>query len=211
MIDLTPIVDIIKGQYLSFGYLIVFLAVFLKHIILVSLVWPGGTLLIVGVVFAVSGQLSFLLILLFAWLGALLGNTANYVLGRKGVLEIIKASRFYPRIERYMNLAFRFMKKHGRSSIFLAQFLGHLRPLVSILAGGVKMPFQEFFIFQLPAVIIWYLIYCGLGFFLAKTVNIDDLFSTVTWVIVGLAVFLVLIFNLFFREKFEAFIKEEEN
>ncbi len=210
MIDFSWLIDLIKGQYLTFGYLIVLVAVFLKHIVLVSLIWPGGTLLVLGVLFSLSGQLSFPLVVLFAWLGAVLGNMVNYELGRRGVLEILKASRFYPRLEPYLNLALRFIKKHGPFSIFLSQFIGHLRPVVCILAGGAKMPFRDFFLFQLPAALLWYIIFCGLAFLLALTLNVEAFLNNIGWGVVGLALIFGLIYNFFLKKKFQDFFEEEK-
>jgi membrane protein DedA with SNARE-associated domain len=187
MPNTNQIIDLIRDQYLSYGYLIVLVAAFLEYIIGVGFLWPGGTLILLGVLYCVNGQLSLPLLIGAVWIGAVLGNLVTYWLGLAGVLRLIKASRFYPKIEPYLERAHNFMLNYGRRSVFISQFIGYVRPFVSLLAGAVRLPFHHFLVYQIPAALIWNIIFCGVGFLLVKS------FSNVEMLMSGLGIAIMAI------------------
>ncbi len=202
MPGISQILDVIKDQYLSYGYLILIIATYIEYVILAGWVWPGGTLVLLGVVYSIDGQLSFPLVVGAVWLGAALGNATNYWLGYAGVLKLLMRSRFYPKIKPYLDRAHDFMIKFGRRSIFFSQFIGAVRPFVCLLAGAVRMPARQFFVYQLPAVLLWNIIFCGAGYLLAKSVNnVETLVSGFGLVIVTITGLVWLSYRLIMRRR----------
>ena len=191
MFDPNQLLELVKGQYLAYGYLIVLIAAYVEYVFPIGYFWPGGTFIMLGVVYSIDGKLSWPLIVGLVWLGASLGNVTNYWLGQAGLLQLLKASRFYPRFAPYLERAQRFMEKRGQRAVFLSQFIGYIRPVVSVLAGTTRLPFGRFMISQVPGVLLWNIIFCGVGYLLAKTVgNIETLMSglgLIILVIVGLS------------------------
>jgi membrane protein DedA with SNARE-associated domain len=205
MPDINQILDTIKDQYLNYGYLILLLAGLIEYIALLGLLWPGGTIIVIGMVYCVSGQLSFPIAVGMVFLGAALGNAINFWLGRAGVLKLIKANRFYPKIEPYMDQAHNFMEKYGRRSLFLSQFIGAVRPFVCIMAGALRVPARQFFIYQLPALLLWNIIFCGGAYLLAHSVkNVEGLMSWFGVAIAGIFAIIWLSYRFVKRRRSQA-------
>src|SRR5437868_6996099 len=110
---LNNFLDIIKQQYATFGYLIVFLGAYFENTIFLGLILPGGSLVLLGAVYASDGTLSFPLVILLGWLGMALGNSTDYWLGRWGIYNLIKKTRFNARLEPQMNKASKFLQERG--------------------------------------------------------------------------------------------------
>ncbi len=200
--SLTEILDLVKAQYLSYGYLIVLVATYIEYVVLLGYIWPGGTVILIGLIYSVNGQLSWLLIVGAFWVGAVLGNLTNYWLGRKGALGLLKASRFYPKFEPYLIRASEFLTKYGRRSVFISQLVGYIRPFVALLAGAAGMPLRQFMLFQLPAVLLWDIIFCGLGYLLARSFsNVESILSGIGLVILVLVGLTWLGYRFFMRRR----------
>ena len=80
--SLQETIDFLRLYYHDYGYAIVFFGAWLENIVLVSLVWPGGVVVLLGAIYARLGELSFGLTIILAWLGSLLGTFVNYLIGR---------------------------------------------------------------------------------------------------------------------------------
>lgn len=76
------VVDVLRAYYGNHGYALVFAGSLLENIALVSFVWPGGVIVLLGAIYARLGELSIGLVILLAWLGSLAGTLINYTLGR---------------------------------------------------------------------------------------------------------------------------------
>lgn len=184
---LNHILEIIKQQYASYGYLIVFLGAYFENTIFLGLILPGGSLVLLGAVYAADGTLSLPLVLLLGWLGMALGNSTDYWLGRLGIYNLIKKTRFSARLEPQMEKAKKFLQERGGLAVFLSHFIGHLRSFVALTAGTVHFSFRRFASYELAAAFLWNLMYCLLGFFLASSVsNLDGVIGRVGLIMAGI-------------------------
>ncbi len=201
MPDFNQLLELIKAQYLSYGYLIVFLAAYFEFVILLGYIWPGGTIIIIGITYSIDGRLSFPLLALLVVLGAVLGNLTSYLLGRQGIMRPIEKSRFFPRFAPYLERASKFMTRYGPHSVFLSQFVGYARPFVMVLAGTVRMSLPQFLLYQIPGAIIWNLFFCGLAFLLAKTLNVESLVSGIGLTVAVLVILAYFGYRFFLHRK----------
>ncbi|HEX2172255.1 MAG TPA: hypothetical protein VHL09_07400 [Dehalococcoidia bacterium] len=80
--SLRDVVDFLQTYYLTYGYAFVFAGSLLENIALVSFVWPGGVIVLLGAVYARLGDLSLPLVIGLAWIGSFAGTLINYALGR---------------------------------------------------------------------------------------------------------------------------------
>lgn len=186
------ILDFVKQQYATFGYLIVFLGAYFENTILLGLILPGGSLVLLGAIYASDGTMFLPLVILFGWLGMFLGNSTDFWLGRLGVLRLIEKIRLKDKVAPHMETARKFLEKRGGLAIFLSHFIGHIRSFVAITAGASRFPYTRFARYELAAALVWNIIYCLGGFFFAETIKkIEGLFSGVgiaLVVVVALAV-----------------------
>jgi membrane-associated protein len=144
------LIEWLGGLYSQYGYLIVFLGSLGENTALVGLILPGGTLALLGAFYARAGILNISWVILFAWIGTVLG----YHVGR----------RF--RLAGRLRLGQRMLRKYGGRTIFISHAIGHIRSFVAISAGMTRMPYRRFLGFELIAALFWSGGYCLLGYFL---------------------------------------------
>lgn len=135
---------------------------------------------------ASSDDMSVVLIVLFATLGALCGALINYYLAlwvgkplvykfadsKLGHLFLLDVSKI-KRAEDYFN-------EHGAISTFIGRLITVIRQLISIPAGLAKMHIGKFIFFTALGAGIWNTVLAVLGYSLSKVVSEDQLVDTVT-------------------------------
>lgn len=135
---------------------------------------------------AATGEMSLVLIILAATLGALLGAAINYFLSlwlgrpliykfadsRLGHLIMLDGSKVQ-RAEDYFN-------EHGAISTFIGRLIPVIRQLISIPAGLARMNFARFAFFTSLGAGIWNIVLACLGYYLERIVPEEDLIDTVT-------------------------------
>ena len=128
-----------------------------------------------------GNDLSVVLVVLSATLGALIGAVINYVLSvligrpvvysfansRVGHMCLIDAEKV-EKAEQYFD-------KHGAISTFLGRLIPAVRQLISIPAGLARMNFAKFSLFTVLGAGIWNCVLAGLGWWLSTFVPEQDL------------------------------------
>ncbi len=138
----------------QYGYALVFAAVALQAL---GLPVPGTTALVAAAGYAAATQgLSIVGVIAVGALGALIGTTAGYMLGRWGgetlLLRIARWLRQSPeRVERFKAE----VALHGGPWIFIARFVTGLRNIAGLLAGASNMPVARFLRFSALAALVW--------------------------------------------------------
>lgn len=135
---------------------------------------------------ASNDDMSVILIVVFATLGALFGALINYYLAlwvgkplvykfadsKLGHLFLLDGSKI-KRAEEYFN-------EHGAVSTFVGRLITVIRQLISIPAGLAKMHIGKFIFYTALGAGIWNTVLAVLGYSLSKVVAEDQLVDTVT-------------------------------
>lgn len=135
---------------------------------------------------AATGEMSLIMIIICATIGALLGATINYFLSlwlgrpiiykfadsKLGHLLALDGSKIQ-RAEDYFNA-------HGTVSTLVGRLIPVIRQLISIPAGLSRMNFAKFAAFTALGAGIWNIVLTLLGYFLERVVPEDQLIDTVT-------------------------------
>lgn len=157
----------------SFGYLIIFVSVFIECGVLLGLILPlpSFSLLFAAGVFANNGQLNLFLIILVASVAAILGYIAGYFTGLKYGRKLL----YERKTERYFTAqqgraAERFMKRHGYSTLILGRWLPILHNIAPLLSGVSKTPFTPFMIANVVGGVLWAASTSYAGFFVGQIV-----------------------------------------
>ena len=150
--DLIQFIDRL-GQW---GYLVIFLGAMLESAAFLGLFVPGESLVLVAGFFAAQGLFDLDALILIVWIGATLGDSIGYEMGRRmGRPALARyGSRFglnNERIERADN----FFARHGGKAVFLGRFVGFARALVPFLAGSSRMPYRRFFTYNVIGAALW--------------------------------------------------------
>ncbi len=138
----------------GWGVAIVFLIAFFESLALVGLLLPGIMILFgVGTLIGL-GLLELIPIWIAASCGALLGDSASYLLGhrfRGHLLDFWPFSRYPVLMER----GALFFNAHGAKSVVAGRFIGPLRPIIPAVAGMMGMKPTRFLAVDILACISW--------------------------------------------------------
>jgi membrane protein DedA with SNARE-associated domain len=140
---------------------------------------PGETVLILGAVYAGSGRLSIVLVVLFAFCAAVIGDNIGFAIGHFG------GRRFAERWGRYVLLtpgrldtATAFFDRHGGKVITIARFVEGLRQANGIIAGTTGMRWRRFLFYNAIGAALWVGLWASIGYFSGD--HIDAIYGAVT-------------------------------
>lgn len=124
-------------------------------------------------------------VVLVATAGALVGALINYYLsvwiGRPSVYKFANSRLGHACLidQAKVERAEKYFDKHGAVSTFIGRLIPAVRQLISIPAGLSRMNIGVFSIFTSLGALVWNCVLALLGWWLAKTVSLDDLFRQV--------------------------------
>ena len=117
---------------------------------------PGESALIAASLLAVRGDLDIGHVFLAAWVGAVLGDSTGYLIGRFGGRPFL--SRFGPWVkltpERLSKLE-TVVKTRGFFMVLTARFVVVLRQLNGLIAGMAGMPWHHFVVANALGAMLW--------------------------------------------------------
>jgi membrane protein DedA with SNARE-associated domain len=150
----------------EYGYLAVFLGILLEDF---GLPTPGEALLITGAVLASRGSLNIFWLLLFAWLGAVVGDSIGFFIGAIGGHRFLVryGSRIGITLERLEKVE-QFFARYGDIVIVFARFVVILRQFNGIVAGSLKMRWPHFFVYNAIGAALWVGFWGGLTYWLGR-------------------------------------------
>jgi membrane protein DedA with SNARE-associated domain len=151
MRDLMPTLQLYLAQY---GYGAIFISILLEDF---GLPVPGETLLIAGSLLAAGGSLDITVLLITAWIAAVIGDNIGYAIGRYGGRRLVLRYGHHVLITRErLNHAEKFFQRHsGEAVVTLARFVAILRQLNGIIAGISEMRWYRFLLFNAVGAALW--------------------------------------------------------
>lgn len=158
-----------------YGYVAVFLGILLENL---GLPLPGETITLAGGFLAGSGELNYWFVLGCAILGASIGGSIGYGLGRYGGWPLLVAfgKLFRIKEKKLLELKDKFSENAGKT-VFVGRFLALLRIVASPLAGIAEMPFLKFMAYNLAGAAAWASVMVSLSFFAGRVVPLEQLVS----------------------------------
>ena len=147
---------------------------------------PGETAIVAAAVLAANGSLSLPLVILAGAVGAVIGDSAAYWIGRGGGGPI---KRFVTRVagaER-LEAAERMVRRQGPALVFVGRFLPGIRIAINLSCGAGQMSYPRFLTFDALGGIVWATQAALLGYFAGKA------FADQIWVAFAVAFGVTLI------------------
>lgn len=167
-------------QYLDLHPEFLMLAVFsialLESLAIVGIALPGVGLLAAMSVLAGQLQLAIHWLLLSATLGAIIGDSLSFWIG-KLFQDRIKYIWPFTSHPNWIEDGHLFFEKYGGISIFFGRFIGPLRPIIPLVAGMMKMNRLTFFKWNVISATLWAPAYLLPGYLLGEILNIHWLVS----------------------------------
>lgn len=171
------------------------LAILLETSVLIGLVVPGDTVVIVAAT-AVAGVPEALVLIAVVIVGALIGESIGFALGR-WLGPRIRYSRLGRRLgEANWLRAELYLRRRGGPAIFLSRFLPVLHSLVPLTVGMSGFAYRRFLAWTAPACTLWAVLYVSVAAAAAGTYReLADQLHYAGYLFVGVIVlFLVLIY-----------------
>ncbi len=182
---MTESILVFVEQNAQWAALIVFIVALLESIAIVGVMVPGWVLLVgVGTLIG-SDILSFYPIVLAAYLGAVIGEYASYLVGYR-YHDSILSLPFFQRHQRMVNSCHEFFEKHGVAGVFYGRFFGPTRAVVPLIAGISQMNKHTFFWVNVLSGIFWAPLYLLPGILVGAALSVDREASYMILGILGL-------------------------
>lgn len=177
----------------DFGYLGLFITLFLESGIFFGFFLPGDSLLFTAGLLASQHYLNLFGVIAVSVTAAILGNNAGYYTGKAlGPALFNKTKSFWFSPQRIV-AAHLFFEKEGPQSLVLARFIPAVRTFVPIAAGIAKMKYKHFLLFNALGGLLWGILLPVLGYSLGKSVrNIDKYLLPVIFIIAIISIVPVL-------------------
>ena len=148
-----PTLDLIAAHS-EWAAAVMFVTAFGESFAFVSLAFPGTTLLIAAGALISAGTLPYTPIIAGAVLGAVLGDTISYWIGRRFGDAI---GRVWPfsRNPDLLPRGIAFFERHGGKSVFIGRFFGPVRAVIPLAAGLMRMPRRLFWVANVASALVW--------------------------------------------------------
>jgi membrane protein DedA with SNARE-associated domain len=138
----------------EYGLIVVFLAAGLQA---VGFPIPGGTALVAaGIDASTKHGLPLVWVIVVGALGALIGTTIGYGLGRwKGDPVLLRLGRVFRQKPARVEQLRGWFQKNGVAPVFIARFITGLRNIAGLVAGAAGMSFVLFLAVSAAACVLW--------------------------------------------------------
>jgi membrane protein DedA with SNARE-associated domain len=138
----------------EYGLIVVFLAAGAQA---VGFPVPGGTALVVaGADASTKHGLPLGWVIVVGAVGALIGTTAGFALGRwRGEPILLRLGRLFRRRPGQVQALRERFQEHGAVPVFIARFITGARNVAGLVAGASGMPLARFFLVSAAAAAAW--------------------------------------------------------
>ena len=165
--------------------------------LIIGLVLPTEPTLVVATAFALQGHFSFGSVVGAAVLGAALGDSAGFMLGRWGGPRVLGGrGRIARMARRHQDRALDLFERHAGLSVSLARMVPFVRTLMPLVAGSTGVAYRRFLAFDLLGITGWAFFGLGIAYAGARSWEIGVGSVGLGWATLGgaglIAAFLVL-------------------
>jgi len=185
----------------EYGYAAVFGIIFVEGF---GIPAPGQTLLVAGALFAGQGKMAIALVLLTAWLAAVIGDNIGYAIGHFGGRRLVLGKGRYVGIRaHHLEKVEHFFGRFGGAIVIFARFFEVLRQLNGVVAGIGGMPWRRFLGYNALGAALWVGLWGGGAYLLGEHLAaIDAFFDRFTPYVIGAGLMaLALVIYYLFRRR----------
>jgi membrane-associated protein len=189
---LETLVEWIGPVFVVAGYWIVFGSTLVERSIFIGLVMPGDVVLAMAGIYAARGALEIGWVIVLGAIGAVLGESLGYWLGRRYGVTLIRRLPFVNRMERKLADAELYFAHHGGKTVAIGRFATAAGAVIPFTAGLARMSYARFLAFDVPSVIVWAAGISLVGYlFGANLERVDTIMSRFGWIMLGVLVLLI--------------------
>ncbi len=182
----------------TFLPILVFFAAAMESTPVLGTVTPGTLFLLFFGFTTYSLSDNILIIIIAATLGSVFGDILGYLLGKYGTNFLLKHKKLLK--HSHIEDGQKFFSNHGFKSILIGRFVGPIRPIVPLIAGGIKMNLSKFLFYDILSSILWATLYIVIGYYFGNYFReIESVVSNISVLITIIIIF--IIFWYFFKTK----------
>lgn len=186
-------VDIILNIVNNFGYIGIFLAIYLEY---ACFPLPSEVVLPFVGILAATGNVTFIGALLVSIIAGVLGSLTCYSIGYFGGSVLLEKLQFkIPSSKKSIEKINYFINKYKKASIFFTRLVPLTRTYISLVAGTLKMSIYHFLFYSLGGILIWNTFLVSIGYFLGENKDlINDILNKYSTVALILVFIILMVF-----------------
>lgn len=199
LIDFVLHINVHLGElfrdYGPWVYAILFLIVFCETGLVVTPFLPGDSLLFAAGALAatIDGGLSLSLLMILLWVAAVLGDAANYAIGKHMGPAVFHSDKGKLLNKAHLAKAHAFYEKYGGKTIIIARFVPIVRTFAPFVAGIGSMTYPRFALFNVVGAALWVGLCVGGGYLFGNIPWVQSNFSAVILGIIVVSVIPVVV------------------
>jgi membrane-associated protein len=137
-------------------------------------------------------------LLLVTGVAAILGNTVNYAIGWRVAHRLLDTTHGPTPFEKYIKRDYvlraqAFFATHGGKAVVLARFVPIVRTFLPFVAGGARMPYGAYTLYNVAGCVLWVGVCVGAGNAFGNIPVVKQNFELVVLGIVGVSVLPVVV------------------
>jgi membrane-associated protein len=188
ILHLDKHLNYILESYGVWCYLLFFVIIFAETGLVVTPFLPGDSLLFALGTFAATGSLKAAWLFVVLSAAAVLGDSANYAIGKYFGLVILKREGAWFLKKEHIERTHRFYEKYGAKTIVLARFVPIVRTFAPFIAGVGKMTYFRFFSYNVVGGLLWVALFLFGGFFFGNIPVIKRNFTLTIFAIIIISI-----------------------
>ncbi len=170
---MSGLLDGLLGLPPAVAYPLIFLLVFGEAAIFIGFVLPGETAVVLGGVLASRGDLSLTALMVLVVVGAVIGDTVGYEVGRHYGVRVLRWRRLHRHAGR-IDGARRYLRERGAYAVFLGRWTAFLRAVMPGLAGLSRMPYRRFLLFNALGGLAWGVTFTLVGYLAGNSYHVVE-------------------------------------
>ncbi|WP_175556940.1 DedA family protein [Shimia gijangensis] len=184
--------DWLTQALLTYGPLLLGLSTFACCLIVPI---PASWLMLAAGALASTGAMSLPVLLVVAYVGAVLGDQLGYFTGVAIHDRVQAIAGRHRRSAQLFQNAQDLTASRGGLGVFLSRWLlSPLGPYVNIISGAAEMTWARFTLWASLGKLVWVGLYCGVGFVFAQNLpRVARMLGGLTWALTGVAILTAII------------------
>jgi len=159
----------VLAQYAVYAYVIILVLSFFESFAFVGILIPGSVAVIAGGLLVAQGVLDVYWLFVVASVGAILGDSFSYYMGRHGLITFHEDNKIFKPGLFLRGKAY--FKKHGDKSVFFGRFIGWVRPVIPFVAGVFHHDRKIFIFWNALSGILWAVSHIAIGYFFGHSIE----------------------------------------
>ena len=176
-------------NYGAWVYALLFVIIFCETGLVVTPFLPGDSLLFVAGTVAATGALNVHVLVILLIVGAVLGDTVNYGIGRWLGPRVFRMPQSWFFNPKHLHRANAFYERHGGKTIIIARFVPIVRTYAPFVAGVGAMDYRRFISFNVVGGVVWVVLLAYGGYLFG---NIPWVKQNISLVVIGIIVLSIL-------------------